>query len=140
VTSLSWAAVEHADGRFCVATLSEALTWFGEHSIFNTDQGAQFTSDEFTKMLQDHGIEISMDGQDRRECCHGNIFVERLWWTMKHEWVCLCPAANGIEQKRILAENQPEPRLHHALPGAVSLGRASRVWRSCVAISSVALM
>jgi transposase InsO family protein len=84
---------------------------------FNTDQGAQFTSDEFTKMLQVHGIEISMDGQDGRGCCHGNIFVERLWWTMKHEWVCLCPAANGIEQKRILAESQPEPPLHHALPG-----------------------
>ena len=67
----------------------------------NTDQGAQFTSDEFTKVLWDHGIEISMDGRGR---CHDNIFVERLWWTVKHEWVYLRPAANGIEQKRSLAE------------------------------------
>ncbi len=49
------------------------------------------------RMLLDHGIEISMDGRDR---CHDNIFVERLWWTMKHEWVYLRPANNGIEQKR----------------------------------------
>src|SRR5258708_34600244 len=67
--------------------------------IFNTDQGAQFTSDEFTKMLTDYGIEISMDGRGR---CHDNIFVERLWWTVKHEWVYLRPAANGIEPRRRL--------------------------------------
>jgi putative transposase len=52
-------------------------------------------------MLRDHGIAISMDGRGR---CHDNIFVERLWWTVKHEWVYLRPAANGIEQKRSLAE------------------------------------
>ena len=52
-------------------------------------------------MLTDHGVEISMDGRGR---CHDNIFVERLWWTVKHEWVYLRPAANGIEQKRSLAE------------------------------------
>src|SRR5437762_9785680 len=50
-------------------------------------------------MLRDHGIEISMDGRGR---CHDNIFVERLWWTVKHEWVYLRPAANGIEQKPAL--------------------------------------
>ena len=66
----------------------------GKPGIFNTDQGAQFTSDEFTQMLRDHGIEISMDGRGR---CHDNIFVERLWWTVKHEWVYLRPAADGIE-------------------------------------------
>src|SRR5580700_8390834 len=61
--------------------------------------GAQFTSDEFTNMLRDHRIEISMDGRGR---CHDNIFVERLWWTVKHEWVYLRPATDGIEQKRSL--------------------------------------
>ena len=81
--------------------LSEALARFGNPGIFNTDQGAQFTSDEFTTMLRDHGIEISMDGRGRR---HDNIFVERLWWTVKHEWVDLRPAANGIEQNRSLGE------------------------------------
>jgi hypothetical protein len=69
--------------------------------MFNTDQGAQFTSDEFTKMLRDHRLEISMDGRGR---CHDNIFVERLWWTVKHEWVYLRPATNSIEQKRSLGE------------------------------------
>jgi putative transposase len=68
-----------------------ALARFGKPGIFNTDQGAQFTSGEFTTMLRDRGIEISMDGRGR---CHDNIFVERLWWTVKHEWVYLRPAAN----------------------------------------------
>ena len=53
-------------------------------------------------MLTDHGIEISMDGRGR---CHDNIFVERLWWTVKHEWVYLRPAANGIEQKAASASS-----------------------------------
>src|SRR5215831_18629204 len=61
---------------------------------------AQVTSDEFTKLLRDHRIAISMDGRGR---CHDNIFVERLWWTVKHERVYLRPAASGIEQKRSLA-------------------------------------
>ena len=56
------------------------------------------SSAEFTKVLWDHGIEISMDGRGR---CHDNIFVERLWWTVKHEWVYLRPAANGIEQSSL---------------------------------------
>ena len=55
--------------------------------------GAQFTSDEFTNTLRDHRIEISIDGRGR---CHDNIFVERLWWTVKHEWVYLRPAARNF--------------------------------------------
>jgi putative transposase len=98
---LSWRLSNTLTAGFCVEALSEALGRFGKPDIFNTDQGAQFTSDEFTKMLRDHGIEISMDGRGR---CHDNIFVERLWWTVKHEWVYLRPAASGIEQKRSLAE------------------------------------
>jgi transposase InsO family protein len=70
-------------------------------AFFNTDQGTQFTSDEFPKVLRDHGIEISMDGRGR---CNDNIFVERLWWTVKYEWVYLRPAATGIEQKHSLGE------------------------------------
>ena len=98
---LSWRLSNTLTAGFCVEALSEALARFGKPDIFNTDQGAQFTSDEFTKMLTDHGIKISMDGRGR---CHDNIFVERLWWTVKHEWVYLRPAANGIEQKRSLGE------------------------------------
>src|SRR6202040_121491 len=98
---LSWRLSNTLTAGFCVAAVSEGLARFGKPGIFNTDQGAQFTSDEFTKVLTDHGIAISMDGRGR---CHDNIFVERLWWTVKHEWVYLRPAANGIEQKRSLGE------------------------------------
>ena len=96
---LSWRLSNTLTAGFCVEALSEALARFGKPSIFNTDQGAQFTSDAFTTMLRDHGIEISMDGRGR---CHDNIFVERLWWTVKHEWVYLRPAANGIERSAAL--------------------------------------
>ena len=98
---LSWRLSNTLTAGFCVEALGEALARFGKPGIFNTDQGSQFTSDEFTTLLRDHGVEISMDGRGR---CHDNIFVERLWWTVKHEWVYLRPAANGIEQKRSLAE------------------------------------
>ena len=98
---LSWRLSNTLTAGFCVEALSEALVRFGKPGIFNTDQGAQFTSFEFTQMLRDHGIQISMDGRGR---CHDNIFVERLWWTVKHEWVYLRPVADGIEQKRSLGE------------------------------------
>jgi putative transposase len=98
---LSWCLSNTLTAGFCVDALGEALARFGKPKIFNSDQGSQFTSEEFTRVLLDHGIEISMDGRGR---CHDNIFVERLWWTVKHEWVYLRPAVNGLEQKRSLAE------------------------------------
>src|SRR5437016_3935605 len=126
---LSWRLSNTLTARFCVEALSEALAWFGKPGIFNTDQGAQFTSDEFTKMLTDHGIAISMDGRGR---CHDNIFVERLWWTVKHEWVYLRPAANGIEQKRSLGEffdwynlRRPHQALGWRTPDEAYLGQST---------------
>jgi putative transposase len=98
---LSWCLSNTLTAGFCVEALNEALARFGKPEIFNSDQGSQFTSEEFTRVLLDHGIEISMDGRGR---CHDNIFVERLWWTVKHEWVYLRPAANGLEQKRSLID------------------------------------
>jgi transposase InsO family protein len=80
VAIIDWASRRVQSWRLsntlCVKALSAALARFGKPGIFNTDQGAQFTSAEFTKVLLDHGIEISMDGRGRR---HDNIFVERLW-------------------------------------------------------------
>src|SRR5262249_58050065 len=64
-------------------SLSGERSWL---KIVSRVRGAQFTSDEFTKLLRDHRIAIGMDGRGR---CHDNIFVERLWWTVKHEWVYL---------------------------------------------------
>jgi putative transposase len=126
---LSWRLSNTLTAGFCVEALSEALARFGKPGIFNTDQGAQFTSDEFTKMLTDHGIAISMDGRGR---CHDNIFVERLWWTVKHEWVYLRPAANGIEQKRSLGEffdwynlRRPHQALGWRTPDEAYLGQST---------------
>jgi transposase InsO family protein len=125
---LSWRLSNTLTAGFCVEALSEALARFGKPGIFNTAQGAQFTSDEFTQILRDHGIEISTDGRGR---CHDNIFVERLWWTVKHEWVYLRPAANGIEQKRSLAEffdwynlRRPHQALGWHTPNEAYLGQS----------------
>lgn len=98
---LAWRLSNTLSSDFCIAALKEALTRYGKPEIFNTDQGSQFTSVEFTQVLKDHDIKISMDGRGR---CHDNIFVERLWWTIKHEWVYLRPCNNGIEQQRSLAQ------------------------------------
>ena len=128
---LSWRLSNPLTAGFCVEALSEALAQFGNPGVFNTDQGAQFTSDEFTKVPRDHGIEISMDGRGR---CHDNIFVERLCWTVKHEWVYLRPAANGIEQKRSLAEffdwynlRRPHQALRWRTPAEAYLGQLTTV-------------
>jgi putative transposase len=98
---LSWRLSNTLAAGFCVEALGEALARFGKPAIFNTDQGSQFTSEVFTRVLLEHRIEISMDGRGR---CHDNIFVERLWWTVKHEWVYLRPASNGFEQQRSLGD------------------------------------
>jgi putative transposase len=128
---LSWRLSNTLTAEFCVEALSEALARFGKPEIFNSDQGSQFTSEEFTRVLLDHRIEISMDGRGR---CHDNIFVERLWWTVKHEWVYLRPAANGLEQKCSLAEffawynlRRPHQSLGWQTPDEAYFGRLAAV-------------
>jgi len=83
---LSWRLSNTMESDFCVEALSEALSRYGRPEIFNTDQGSQFTSDDFTDTLKEHGVRISMDGRGR---CQDNIFVERLWWTIKHQYLYL---------------------------------------------------
>ena len=79
---LSWELSNSMDSHFCVVALERAMSR-GEHpQIFNTDQGAQFTSKEFTEVLQSRDIAISMDGRGR---ALDNVFIERLWWTVKYE-------------------------------------------------------
>ena len=84
--ALSWRVSVTLDSAFCVAAVEEAIARYGRPEIFNTDQGAQFTSAAFTGLLRQHGIAISMDGQG---CWRDNIFVERLWRTIKYEEVYL---------------------------------------------------
>ena len=87
------------EADFCVDALKEALGQ-GQPEVFNTDQGSQFTSLEFTQALQEHGVKISMDGKGRYA---DNIFVERLWRTVKYEEVYLKAYANATEARRELS-------------------------------------
>lgn len=93
---LAWRLSNTMDAHFCVEALEEALYRYGRPDIFNTDQGSQFTSNAFTGLLTANGIRISMDGKGR---CMDNVFVERLWRSLKYEDIYLKAYANGIEAK-----------------------------------------
>jgi putative transposase len=90
------AAVEYARRGVLCRALEEALSQYGRPEIFNTDQGSQFTSDDFTDTLERHAITISMDGKGRYM---DNIFVERLWRSLKYEEVYLNAYASVAEAK-----------------------------------------
>ena len=83
---LRWRVSITLDSTFCVEAVEEAIARHGCPAIFNTDQGSQFTSAAFTGLLLDHGIRLSMDG---RGCWRDNVFVERLWRSLKYEEVYL---------------------------------------------------
>lgn len=83
---LSWRLSNTLTTDFCIEAAQEAIQRYGKPEIFNTDQGSQFTSLEFTQLLKDHGIAISMDGKG---CWRDNVFVERLWKSIKYEEVYL---------------------------------------------------
>ena len=83
---LAWRLSVTMDTSFCIEALEEAIEKHGRPEIFNTDQGAQFTSEAFTGRLKEEGIQISMDGKGRWV---DNVFVERLWRSLKYEHVYL---------------------------------------------------
>ena len=83
---LAWRVSISMETSFCIEAVEEALNRYSKPEIFNTDQGSQFTSLAFTGLLKDHGIAISMDGQG---CWRDNVFVERLWRSVKYEEVYL---------------------------------------------------
>jgi putative transposase len=93
---LSWRLSNTMDVSFCVSALEEALARFGIPDIFNTDQGSQFTSLAFTSALAAAGVRISMDGRGR---WMDNVFIERLWRSLKHEDIYLKGYADGREAK-----------------------------------------
>ena len=88
--------LDHLGAEFCVEALEEALSLHGRPEIFNTDQGSQFTSDDFTGTLERNKVTISMDGKGRYM---DNIFVERLWRSLKYEEVYLNAYASVAEAK-----------------------------------------
>ena len=114
---LSWRLSNSLDADFCVEALEEALLRFGKPAIFNTDQGSQFTSAAFTGRLEQEDIRISMDGRGR---CLDNVFIERLWRSLKYEAVYLHELADGVAARKVIQEwmayyNAARP--HSALDG-----------------------
>ena len=93
---LAWRLSNTLTTDFCLEALQEAITRYGRPEIFNTDQGSQFTSAEFTGILKAHDIRISMDGKG---CWRDNVFVERLWRTIKYEEVYL-KAYDSVSQAK----------------------------------------
>ena len=115
---LSWRLSNTLDARFCTEALTEALEHYGRPQIFNTDLGSQFTSLQFTDTLKDAGVAISMDGRGR---CMDNIFIERLWPSMKYEAVYLHELSDDFQAQRVIArwmEFYNTQRPHSALDGS----------------------
>jgi putative transposase len=120
---LAWRLSNTLDATFCVEALDEALLRHGRPDIFNTDQGAQFTSAAFTGRLEAVAIAISMDG---RGCWLDNVFVERLWRSLKYEEVHLKAYADGREARTGIGawiafynERRPHQALGYRTPMAV---------------------
>ena len=114
---LSWRLSISMSTDFCIEAVEEAMTRYGKPEIFNTDQGSQFTSAEFTGLLTQNGIAISMDGKG---AWRDNVFVERLWKTIKYEEVYLHAYDTVADAKSGLAryiEFYNRRRLHRALDG-----------------------
>lgn len=97
---LAWRLSNTLDASFCIEALEEALERYDAPQIFNTDQGSQFTCEGFTSVLTDHKVAISMDGRGR---WLDNVFIERLWRSVKHEEVYLKAYENLIEARHELA-------------------------------------
>jgi putative transposase len=95
---LAWRLSNTLDVDFCVEALEEALRIFGQPKILNTDQGAQFTSDAFITVLKSRKIRISMDGRGR---ALDNVFVERLWRSVKYEYLYLHPGLDGHQVEAV---------------------------------------
>jgi putative transposase len=120
---LAWRLSNTLDTAFCVEALDEALGRFGTPEIFNTDQGAQFTSDEFLDVLKAKGVQISMDGKGR---WRDNVFVERLWRSVKYEEVYLHGYADLAEARRGIGtylayfnDERPHQALGYATPSEI---------------------
>ncbi len=123
---LSWRLSNTLSTDFCIEAVQEALDLYGTPEIFNTDQGSQFTSMEFTALLKEKGIAISMDG---RGCWRDNVFVERLWKSIKYEEVYLhaydsvSEARSGLERYlTFYNHHRPHSTLDRSTPDEVYFG------------------
>jgi putative transposase len=119
---LSWRVSNTLDADFCTEALLEALR-YGKPEIFNTDQGVQFTSEAFIALLQKHGVKISMDGKGSY---NDNLFIERLWRTVKYEEVYLNAYKDGTDARigigdyfRFYNNERPHQALGYRTPAEV---------------------
>jgi transposase InsO family protein len=129
---LAWRLSNTLGAEFCVEALEEALSLHGRPEIFNTDQGSQFTSDDFTATLERHEVTISMDGKGRYM---DNIFVQRLWRSLKYEEVYLNAYAGVAEAKAGIGSwlgSYNEERQHQSLlalpPYCPELNPVENIW------------
>ena len=116
-TVLSWRLSNTLDHTFCREALQEALERYGRPEIFNTDQGSQFTSRDFIEILEQAEVEISMDGKGR---WRDNVFIERLWRSLKYECVYLHEFEDGRQARQTIADwlrYYNEDRPHSSLAG-----------------------
>ena len=114
---LSWRLSNTLEAEFCIAALEEALARYGRPDIFNTDQGSQFTSPRFVEVLTGAGVRVSMDGRGR---WMDNVFIERLWRSLKYECVDLHAFETGSELRAGLTRwigSYNGQRPHSALAG-----------------------
>jgi putative transposase len=125
---LSWKISNSLDTLFCIEALNEAFDKYGQPEIFNTDQGCQFTSEKFVKVLLDRAIKVSMDGKGR---ALDNIFIERFWRSLKYEEIYLKDYKDYAYKKAagLIAEycnfyiyKRPHQSLDYKTPHSVYLG------------------
>lgn len=112
---LSWRLSNTMETDFCIEAVKAAIRRYGTPDIFNTDQGSQFTSVDFTGLLKDYDIAISIDGRGRAQ---DNIFIERLWWTLKYNYIYLHSFGNGADLREGLrgwSSNYNQERFHQGL-------------------------
>ena len=126
---LSWELSNSMDVSFCIAALKNALS-FATPEIFNSDQGTQFTSMEFTEILKGYSVKISMDGKGR---AFDNIFIERLWRSVKYEEVYLksyeqgVDAYNGLRTYFVFYNNErPHQSLEYKTPSVIYFGKSAK--------------
>ena len=149
---LSWRVSNTLEADFCVDALEEALSK-GKPEVFNTDQGSQFTSEAFTGLLEQHGVRVSMDGKGRYT---DNLFIERLWRSLKYEevylkaytggsevgWEKWTPKSDKLERRRCQDEEGPARKVYQGIPAGSSeagIGRESVIarGRASVVLSAI---
>ncbi|MCD6560235.1 MAG: DDE-type integrase/transposase/recombinase [Deltaproteobacteria bacterium] len=126
---LSWEVLTTMDDVFCVNALQSAIRRFGKPDIFNTDQGTRYTGNDFTGVLKQHQIRISMDGMGR---CMDNIFIERLWRSVKHEEIYIKEYSNTKDLINALKQyfefhnfERPHQSLNRNTPAEIYFGESA---------------